>query len=60
MLWVGYGSLCLSCCTFWVDPPPVPMPLSREERKQIGVLIVVIAGSVVGFSLLMFLIATDV
>ena len=36
------------------------MPLEPEDRKHVRLLLVVVAGFVVGLGLLFFLIATDV
>jgi hypothetical protein len=36
------------------------MPLTREDRKQLSVLVLVVAGFLCGLALLFFLIATDV
>ena len=36
------------------------MPLSREDRKELRILLIVVAGFLFGLALLFFMIATDV
>ena len=43
------------------DPrPPHSTPVLVRDQKQLRILLIVIAGFLVGFGLLLFLIATDV